>query len=123
MLIGNIEIKGLSYPVRIQYRKKQSRGKSAAGTVSVLTTDAEEIIINIKIPGRDETIANTLREYIRTTANYSRNTITLTPESNLDLGSGKGAPVVVRYWSDNFDYVKDNRNLYDFEFIFRKESI
>jgi hypothetical protein len=122
MLIGNIETGGLAWPVKIQYRKLQSRSLSASGIARVYSSNFEEVLITIKLPGKDELLADSIRSFIRSTANYAANIITLTPESSIDLGNGKGIPVNARYWSDNFDYVKNAKNSFDFEFTFRREN-
>jgi hypothetical protein len=121
MTIGNIDVQGMVYPIKLFYNKRQSIGISTSGTAKVISTNVEELFIAIKLGKENMQCAQSLRSLIRNTANYSGNTITITPDPSIDLGAGAGVNIIVRYWSDNFDYVCENNNLFDFEFIFRKE--
>jgi hypothetical protein len=123
MTIGNIQIEGIIYPIKLLYKKTQSRGVAMSGAVKIASSNFEDIFISIKIMKKNLIVAQNLRSYIRNMINYSSNTLEILPDADIDLGNGVGNSITVRYWSDNFDYVYEKGNLFDFEFIFRKEII
>ena len=123
MTIGNVQISGIVYPIRLIYRKRQSRGVSVSGVTKIVSFGFEETFIIIRLQKENISIAQNLYNYIRDTANYSANCLNITPDPDIDLSNGTGNIITVRYWSDDFEYVCQTGNLFDFEFIFRKEII
>jgi hypothetical protein len=120
MTIGNVTISGIVYPIKLFYVKNQNIGISASGSVKVSPGYEEQYII-LKINKESHSTVQALLALIRNTANFSANTLVMTPDPNVDLGNGSGVSIVARFWSDNLKYIKEHGDLADFEFIFRKE--
>lgn len=120
MTIGTVLIEP-KYPIDLMYKKAQSVGVSLSGTVLVCTTGLEETFIQIRISRDNETQADLLRTYIRTTANYSLNTFSITPPAMINLGLNTGVARTVRFWADNYDHVLQKDRKFDFIFVFRVE--
>jgi hypothetical protein len=120
MTIGNVQISGIVYPIKLLFVRHQSVGISASGTVKVSTL-FEDLFIVLKIEKTEASTAQNLCNYIRNTANFKSTVFTITPDTNIDLGNGLGISINVRYWSDNIIYSADSGNLFSFELIFRKE--
>jgi hypothetical protein len=121
MIIGNVVVSGIIYPILLLYSKRQSIGIATSGVAKITSFGVEEVFIKIRLKKENILVAQNLRNFIRNTANYCANTFNLVPDSNIDLGNGPGIAITVRYWSDDLQLMCGSGNLYDFSFIFRKE--
>ena len=122
LYIGDVEIDQIDYPLEKIYKNYQSVGISSSGIVKIATYDLEEQYIVLRLKDKDKATAELLREYIRAIAEYSLNTIVITADEWVDLGTGDGLAITVRYWSDNFEEVSNKQEYHEFKFTFRVEQ-
>jgi hypothetical protein len=64
-----------------------------------------------------------LRAFFIATVKGAKIPFTFTPDSNLDLGAGKGKPVMAQFWQDDFPEIYDAPDRFPVKLLLRAATV
>jgi len=104
-------------------RLNQSRIETADGGFVVVDNGPDVVEGVLVLVNVDKTEAESLRTYLTGTAVYCKNSFTMTPPANTDLGNGNGTAITVNLFSDPtmggiFDFIAPG--MYNIRLPYRK---
>ena len=117
-----ITLRGSLYPYQLRLTRFQSAGVDMSGTAVKVRDDYqfEETYFKVVLHEQYSNIDD-VRTFIINNLVFSKNTLTFTPDDNLDCGAGAGTAVTCRLWSSNFIDVSYAWQVFKPEMIFRVE--
>lgn len=123
MQFGNVVIKDVILPIKVEYKQKSLYILDTNQGISfhAVTPETTWIEVTLKLISYSE--FEELRNFIRFSAEYRKNSFQLIPENDIDLGFGLGSSVNVRYWKDDFTYEIDENKFYNVKLKLKVEAI
>ena len=109
------------YPVNRNPSHVQSKGIALDGTARVYDFATDIVYLTLSFYDDHDQIEN-IRNFLKNTVKFSKETFTMTPDSNQDWGEGDGGTLSVRFWADNYQEIQSIYHRYNYSMLFKLEQ-
>lgn len=115
----SLTLPGFQAPFDYKNQRYQELGETEDGTLKAYDHQINRYFIQGQIL-IGSALWGSLDNFIRNTIKFAYSTLWLTPDPSLNLGSGFGSKVAIRYWDNDFNWRRISPDRYEIGLNFRR---
>lgn len=118
---STITVKVLYNPI-VTPHHRQTRGETEGGNAKVYDYGVDVFYVTLPLRVISTADMIEIRDFIQDELVGSKETFTMTPDSNHDLGAGAGVAITAQLWEDDWEEKMVANEKYPVKLRFRKEN-